>query len=273
MATEADIIAAMRVELGDLKESFRDLIRGNGSQSEYDLSARNILPDTVVVTRMLPDGGTSTLDPDTEYTVSAADGVIRFVDPLEEDMIVRITGESYGIFSDDELAYFVDAAVGQHLQNRVVQTRYKDGHGFIRYDREPMTLATLPHEEKVLVAILSSIEALWALSTDASTDIDVQTSEGTTIPRGQRWRQLTAQIDVLTEKYERLSLAMGVGLFALETMDMRRISRQTGRLVPVFRPREYDESGPPVRKNLPVPTRSDDPDGPESPWFPSGWGF
>jgi hypothetical protein len=68
-------------------------------------------------------------------------------------------------------------------------------------------------------------------------------------------------------------MAMGVGLKAPEVMDMRRVSRTTGRLVPIFEDREYDEHGPPIRKLPPRGNRDEDPDGPASPFWSGGWGY
>ena len=60
---------------------------------------------------------------------------------------------------------------------------------------------------------------------------------------------------------------------APEVLDMRRMSRTTGRLVPVFESREYDESGPPIRKLPPRGNRDEDADGPASPFWSGGWGY
>lgn len=274
MATEAEIIKRVRLELGDLSEPFRASMRGTGNKDDWDLPARNILVDTVSVFRVDPDTNTITnLVADVDYMLDPVNGLLTFATPPAEDALLIAEGNSYGIFSDEEIAHFVHEAAGQHLRGRTVNRRYRDGRGFIKYDRSPMTLEHLPDEENLLVAILATVEALWALATDASLDIDVQTAEGTSLPRGQRWRQLISQIDLLTNKYQDLSLMMGVGLFAPETRDLRRVSRTTGRLVPIFQSREYDETGHPTRKTPPINTTDSDPDGPHSPWFSGGWGF
>lgn len=272
MISENEIRSAVRLELGDLPESFREQFRGTGVQKIWDLPNRNIDPDSLILFRINGDRSTTDI-PASDYTLNATEGILTFDEPPEEDSEIVVIGTAHGIFSDSELDVFIDAAVSQHLNARTTQRRYRDGHGFIKYDIVPMTLENIPSNEKILLALLTTIEALWALTTDASTDIDVQTAEGTSIPRSQRYRQITAQIDLLTDKYKELSLAMGVGLFAPEVMDLRRVSRTTGRLVPIFEPREYDEHGPPVRKLPPRTRRNTDPDGPENPYWSGGWGF
>ena len=271
MATVASLLKDVRLEIGDRLETFRDSFRGTGIKDDWDLPGQNIAD--VSVFEVTGDSGTITYDTPDDYVVDKASGIITFTTPPAEDTLIVVEGTMNGIFTDEELEVFLNAAISQHLRNRTVTTRYRDGHGFIKYDDMQMELEDLPPEEHILVTLLTSIEALWALSTDASTDIDVQTAEGTSIPRGQRYRQLVAQVDLLTDKYKDLSLMMGVGLWAPEVLNLRRVSKTTGRLVPIFRPREYDEHGPPIRK---VPPRSDrdvDRDGPESPYWSGGWGF
>lgn len=271
MATEASLIKSIRLELGDIPEAFRDSFRGNGEKDDYDLPARNI--NSVNVYSIGEDGSTTQYSEPADYVIDKAKGIITFDEPPAEDVRYIVEGEANGIFTDEEIQHFLTAALSQHLKDRTVQVRYKDGHGLIRYDRKSMELEDLPAEEEILVSILATLEALWALSTDASTDIDVTTSEGTHIPRSQRWRQLISQIDILTDKYETISNAMGVGLFAPEVLNLRRVSKTTGRLVPIFHEREYDEHGPPIRKLPPRNDRDEDRDGPESPFWSGGWGY
>lgn len=272
MATEAEISRRVRLELGDIPEHFRFSARGNGEQNDFDLPARNILINSVTAFRVNEDNSITNYALGVHFTLDPHNGVITFSPAPEEDARIIVEGDSYGIFSDEDLHHFIADATAQHLKGRVVENRYRNGRGFITYDRRAMELEDLPAEESLLVSLLATIEALWALSTDASLDIDVQTAEGTSLPRGQRWRQITAQIDILTEKYKETSMMLGVGLHAPEVLTMRRVSRTTGRLVPIFKTREYDEVGPPIRKIPPRGDRDEDPDGPLSPAYGGTWG-
>lgn len=273
MATVSDISRRVRTELGDTLETFRAPIRGDGVQQDFPLPDRNISSTSVEVFKIHEDMTTEDLVLTTDYTINYDDGDIHFVVAPAPDETVIVSGSSFGIFSDTEIMTFITDALVQHCMDRTATKHYRDSHGFIQYDRVPMDLSNMPDQEAPLVAMLATIHGLWALATDASTDINVQTSEGTSIPRGQRHQQLLSQIAALTDWYERLSLTMGVGIFAPEVFTMRRVSRQTGRLVPVFRDREYDENGPPVRVIPPIGNRDADPDGPASPWWPSPMGY
>jgi hypothetical protein len=272
MADMASLVSAVRLELGDQLESFRESFRGTGTKTDFNLPARNIA-GALRVFVVTGDDDTIDLVEDTDYTVNRVEGIIYFTEPLEKDTLCVVEGEANGIFTDAEIEHFVETGLGLHLKGRTVQSRYRDGYGFIRYTRQQMEMEDLPREEEVLVALMASIEALWALSTDAATDIDVVTSEGTHIPRGQRWRQLIAQIDILTDKYRDISGMLGVGLYAPEVLTLRRVSKTTGRLVPIFTPREFDETGPPIRRVPPRGNRDEDPDGPETPFWSGGWGY
>lgn len=266
MATEAALIKRVRLELGDQPEPFRQVYRGTGSQDEYDLPSQRISATTLKVFKTHPTTLVSTdLVLDTDFTLDVENGVIRLSDPLAKDWMLTAEGTAFGLFTDEELAEFVHEALLQHTNASTDTTRYRDSYGFIRYERLATTLETLPEVEDLLVAILASVEALWALSTDAATDIDVTTSEGTHIPRSQRFAQIRVQIDVLTEKYKTLCMQLNVGLYRIEVSNLRRVSRTTNRLVPVYVAREFDEHDSPVRILPQIDTREADFDGPPSP--------
>ena len=85
MATEASLLSAVRLELGDQLEPFRDSFRGTGDKDDYDLPARNITALTVFTV-----GGDDAITPLVEgvdYTVDRIDGIITFTDPPEQDTL------------------------------------------------------------------------------------------------------------------------------------------------------------------------------------------
>lgn len=270
MATEADIISLMRLELGDLPEPFRQNWRGTGVQDEFDLPVSRVSLEGLSVFTVA-DSTMTDLVLNTDFTIDTNNGVLRLEDPLPIDTLLVAEGVAWGMFTDEELANYVHHAIVLHVgKDRYDTTRYQSAEGFIRYDRTKVELANLPSEENLLVAIMAVIEVLWALATDAATDIDITTSEGTHINRGQRFAQLQAQIGLLTDKYRELSSLMGVGLYAIEVVNLRRVSRTTGRLVPVFVEREYDDAKPPARILPEINMDEADPDGPPSPAFGVG---
>lgn len=269
MAKLSDLILRTRIELGDTGEGFRGIFLGDGATVIYDLPATNVGNDLVLYT---VNGTTSTtLVVNTDYTVDQDNGVVTLTDPLPDRVTLVATGSRYGLFSDQELALYVQDALDQHTANRTTNMRFKDGDGFVHYSEAPLNIDNLPFIEEKPVCVLATVEALWALSNDAATDIDVQSPEGVTINRGQRFAQLRTQIEYLTEKYRTLCVQLDIGMYRIEVSTLRRVSRVNNRLVPVFKEREYDDYTLPERLLPPVDHRHEDESGIPSPAW-SAWG-
>jgi hypothetical protein len=95
--------------------------------------------------------------------------------------------------------------------------------------------------EEYPISILVSIMALWDLAVGAAQQHDVHTPDGVTIPISQTFQQITEMIDRLQAQYLALSSALGVGLYRITQSRLRRVSRTTKRLVPIYRSKEYDD--------------------------------
>lgn len=264
MASVESILQRVRMQLGDNAEPFRETYRGTNTQDEFDLPVVRISRASLHVFTV--DGATITdLALDTDYTLDPETGVLRLnAGPLAKDVLLVAEGSAFGMFTDEELAHFVGDALLQHTNESYDSVRYRDANGFIRFERIKQDADNLPEVEELPVSMLATIEALWALSTDAATDIDITTSEGTQISRGQRFVQLQTQIQLLTDKYKELCAMLNVGLWRIEVMNLRRVSRTTGRLVPVYVEREYDDHSSPTRITPPIDARDADFDGPPS---------
>jgi hypothetical protein len=264
VATETALIRRVRLELGDNPLPFRGQFRGTGSQLTWDLPANNVSADGLRVYTIAANMTITDID-EADYDIDLVNGTVTLHTAPTRDLQLVVEGVSYSLFSDAEIGDFLHDALLQHTNNASETVRYRDEHGFIKYLRSPITLENLPEIEEVLVALLATIEALWALSTDASTDIDVHTSEGTFVPRSQRYGQIVGQIGILTQKYQSLCSQLNVGLYRIEVMNLRRVSKTTGRLVPLYVAREYDDASMPVRITPEIDTREADFDGPPSP--------
>ncbi|MEU4534280.1 hypothetical protein AB0G15_05350 [Streptosporangium sp. NPDC023825] len=268
MATLSDVIARVRMELGDQAEDF---VRPDiGGRQVIELGVRNVDPDSLTVVITEPQLPGEVVDP-SRYTVTERSGILTLLDVPSELATVVITGSHYPVWTDAEITRFVNDALAQHLYEVETVERYKDEVGHIRYERGPKTLADLGAVEIVPVTILAAIEALWSAATDAATDINVVTSEGTHIQRGQRYEQIMTHLEALTRRYKQICQQMGIGLYRVQMDTLRRISLQTGRLVPVFTPREYDEWDLPRRRLPPVDSPHEDESGIPSPIY-GAWG-
>ena len=276
MATLAGIVQRVRAEVGDQPAAFVDTFIGGDELSSYDLSEVNVTSVTAKAVTTDP-ASTVGLVQDTDYVLNPAEGSILLINPdyspLKHGQTLIVRGTSQGMFTDADLATYVTDAMNQHTYGRTLRTRYRDEHGNIRYDSEPIDLDNLPPVEEPLVAYLAVINVLWTMATDASSDIDVNTAEGTFVPRSQRYRQLMEHLGELQQRYNSLAQQLNVGLARIEMFQLRRVSRTTNRLVPVFEEREYDDTSLPVRLLPPVDgAEYDDESGIPSPLYPGTWG-
>lgn len=227
MATLTDIASRVRLEIADQPTAFRSTRLGDGETTRFELPHAPVSPVDFVAYLAPAAGGVSTTP---TYTLDAAEGIIVLAAPPAADQVLVTEGTAFKHFSEAEIALFVQTAVTQHLHNR-----------------EGISLANLPPVEEYPVALLASIEALYALLNDAAYDIDVSTPEGVGIPRSQRFRQLQEMIELRKEQYAQLCAALNVGLNRIEVFNLRRVSRTTGRLVPVYIPQELEDRQPPTR--------------------------
>jgi hypothetical protein len=271
--TTQDVISRVRVELGDTGAPFSDMFLGTGLVSQFDLTDFNVWNVNVTwVKNQVPQ----LLVPNTDYVLNTQEGRIFLIgapSPLPQGDNLIVSGFAGGMFSDEELTMFIDDAVLQHTLGRTQKTRFKDSNGFVRYIEVPLGLDNLPEVEGVLISLRASIEALWALATDASTDIDISSADGTTVPRSERYRQLRQQIDGMTDRYNQLCNMLNVGLNRIEMSKIRRVSRTTNRLVPIFKDREYDDYTYPQRQLPPIDAQNPDTSNIPSPIYGGMWGL
>lgn len=199
------------------------------------------------------------------YTLDVINGVLIFNQTLPLNATLVGNGTSWSMFTDSELASVILDAERQHCQGQTLTERYRNSEGFITYRDTPKTLKNIPKIEENLLITLADIDAMWILATDAATDVNVDTAEGTNIDRTARYNQLMGHIEALREKYQLWCGQLGVGMFRIETLNMRRVSRTNNRLVPLYREREYDDHRYPVRELPQIDRRDEDSSGVPSP--------
>jgi hypothetical protein len=178
--------------------------------------------------------GTNTVNVSVVNT-GAVSGTVTFTQIPKNGATIVVSGTHYRYFTSAELTTFLNTAVIQHTDNRT------DAYG------SNVTISSIPPVEEYPVALLATVEALWALATDASFDINITAPDGVVIPRNQRFMQLSMIIQARKEQYRELCAALNVGLWRIEIGILRRISRTTNKLVPVYMPQEVDDSTKPER--------------------------
>lgn len=251
--TVDDVRARLRYELGDHAEEFSAVIDGDGETRQFELPVQVVTTEDLIVA--IDDGTTVTEVPANEYHLNAKQGIITLDATVAQGEKLYVRGENAQFFTDAELDMFLNTALLKHGHNATVRSVVRDPiTGFKRYYTDPMALSNLPAVEGHLLAILGTIEALWILASDASYDINVVTAEGTSLPRQERYAAIMQMIAAQQARYDDLALKLNIGMSRIEMFTLRRVSRSTGRLVPLYQPREYDEQTPPTRIYPPVDT-------------------
>lgn len=266
----SDVIRRVRSYLGDQVEEFRTSRVSDGQFTWYTLPKMNVFDLTVSV---ISGSSLTDLIPNIDYTVDSLNGIVMLESPVTSGDSILVQGSAYALMSNEEIEDFVHDAIEQHVYQRTISERYQDSTGRIKYRETEMSVDNLPPVEDILIVLLATIEILWALSTDASTEIDVITAEGTHLPMSQRWRQLRDQINDLSERYQDLCNQLNVGLHRVEIFTLRRRSTRTGRYVPIFTTREYDDNTPPKRQLPPIDSPNQDESGIPSPVRGYGYGI
>ena len=230
MAVLADLISKVRTEINDQAKQFTKTFACDGSTTTFNLGYKPVDPGTLLV-----KDNSSTLTNPTGYTVESLYGVVHTTSAPTSGHTLTVSGNVWRYFSDDEITNFINVAVLQHTQNRT------DAFGSL------ITISTLPEIEVYPLVVLCTVEALFALATDASYDIDIQAPDGVTIPRSERFRQLSALINQRMEHYKSICAALNIGLWRIEIGTLRRVSRTTNKLVPIYMPQEVDDASKPER--------------------------
>lgn len=233
MAVLEDLLSAVRRELNDIATPFTWTAVGDSATDTWTIGYKPLDAASLLITV----DGTPVPQP-SGYTVEPETGTIIFATAPDSGAIVNISGSFFRYFTDEALTSYLNTSVAQHTHGRT------DSFG------SAMTLSRIPTVEEYPVVILTTIEALWAIATDASFDIDITAPDGVHIPRAQRFSQIMQLIAQRQQQYKDLCAALNIGLWRIEMGILRRVSRTTNKLVPVYMPQEIDDSRRPERVYL-----------------------
>jgi hypothetical protein len=235
VATISNLVDKVRVELGDIGKSFVTQFVADGSTNRFIL---HYAPLDAGLVQVYKNG----VDISNYSTVEESTGILVLDDVPADGDALTVSGNYYRYFTAAELASLVTSAVEQHSAG------HTDSLG------RKLTVDTLPLIEEYPVAVYATTLALYTLATDAAFDIDIQAPDGVTIPRAERYRQLMEMIQTRQAQYKDLCVQLGIGLYRIDVFTMRRISKATGRYVPVYIPQEVDDRSYPQRVDDQLPT-------------------
>jgi hypothetical protein len=238
VATLANLADRLRSEIGDLSRSFEETFTGDGSTKRFQLTEAPVLGSSLVVrVNGTNVSGTAMVEERT--------GMLILANAPADESTITVSGTAYKYFSQAEIEYYVNTAFLEHARTTT------DLNG------SKVSLSSLPPIDEYPLVLLASTMALYTLATDASFDIDIISPDGVSIPRSERYRQLSEIVQTRKEQYRELCNLLGIGMYKIEVFTFRRISRLTNKYVPIYRPMEIDDASLPQRVQLPLPEYGD----------------
>jgi len=247
VATISTLIERVRLELGDLGKSFVEQFMVDGTTNRFKIDLAPLDGPTVIVQK-------NGIDISSASWVEESTGVIVLETVPADGDLLTVSGTYFRYFTPTEMSTLVTTAITEHAG------RHVDSAG------RQITIDNLPSIEEYPVAVYATTLALYTLATDAAFDIDIAAPDGVNIPRSERYRQLMEMVQTRKDQYRELCSMLGIGLYTIDVLTLNRISKATGRLIPVYNPQEVDDRSYPHRVHVPPPTYGDSP----VPWITEG---
>jgi hypothetical protein len=190
----------------------------------YELGQPNIDKDTIWIATV---AGASVNELGTaDYSIDERNGILRLAATPAANSKLLIEGYHYEWLLPADLQFYAERSINFHKPT-------------INIPLEQASPAVLD-----VVGLGALVEALQALMTEYARDIDVMTSESIHIPGSQRFRMLQSLIQQWEVEYRKHANNLNIGPERIEQFSLRRVSRTTNRLVPLYKSKEIGEYGP-----------------------------
>lgn len=224
MATLSDIENIARTYLRDFPKFFQTSFDIVGRT--YELGQINVDRSTLWVAAYTSSGGSASAIPASAYSLDERNGIIRLSTTYAAGTKLLVEGYYYEWVTPTDLTFYSQRALEKHLHTI------------------NLTINQLAEVVINAIGIASICECLWALMTEYSRDIDVITSESVHIPASQRFRMVQSLLMQWEKEYERHATNLNIGFDRLEVFNLRRVSRTTNRLIPLYRQKEFGDYSP-----------------------------
>jgi hypothetical protein len=227
LITVDKVTAIARTFLRDFPKFFQ--VSFNAVGRTYELGHPNIDKDKLWVATYTvgnPTQITTNTSASTYYSLDDRNGILRFNESFSANTQILIEGQYYEWILPADLEFYATHSIERHIYNL------------------PIALENMSNIVIDTIGMGTVVESLWGLLTEYSRDIDVMTSESIHIPASQRFRMVQSLLDYWSKAYEKQAKALNIGLDRIEIMNLRRVSRTTNRLVPLYKARELGEYGP-----------------------------
>ena len=250
MPSIESLMSTSRTYMRDHKRFFQSTVSRQDGSRTFQLPHPNISPAGLYVTAVagtsVYEGRPNAVSTATVfgYQLDERNGLLRISAPITPAFpagtYINAEGYYYTWVTDEDLVFFVENIVAEH-----------------QYHRPEFVLSDVSDVEADAIALGSAVEALWSQLIEFARDIDISTPEAVSVPATQRYRQMEDLLFSpygLVNKYKAKTQMLNIGLERSEIFHLRRISRTTGRLVPVYKSREWDDASRPLRLFPPNPT-------------------
>jgi len=236
MTSTAEMVAGVRAKLRDFPKYF-EVEEGKLNTLTIRLPHPYVTPSALQVYVTLPavPPATETTVLTTDWDLDERNGLLKLTEVGFLGAQVIVAGYHYVWFSDADLVRSVQEVTSEAL-----------------YGNEE-TEDTLSDVQGEVIEMGAVTRALWSLLIELALDIDVSTPEGMFIPAHQRYQQVLGMMQYWEGQYNERAASLNMGLGALEIFQLRRVSYTTGRYVPVYQNREFDDPRWPKRLYPPVP--------------------
>jgi len=224
MATQADIENIARTYLRDFPKFFQASFDVVGRT--YELDHINIDSDSLWVAVYTSNSGAASVLAASQYSVDERNGILRLTGNYSSSTKVMVEGYYYEWVTPTDLSFYSKRALEKHLHT-------------INLSIEQLSDVVIN-----AIGIAAICESLWALMTEYSRDIDVITSESVHIPASQRFRMVQSLLSQWEGEYRRHATSLNIGFDRLEVFNLRRTSRTTNRLVPLYKSKELGDFSP-----------------------------
>lgn len=223
MATVSDISTIARTYLRDFPRFFQ--VTFDVAGRTYELGHTNIDVDSLWIATYTSVGVTTELSP-VSYSLDERNGILRLASLPASGSKILIEGYYYEWVTPTDLTFYTNRAIEKHIR----------GLGIGIEEMSDVLINA--------IGIAAITECLWALMTEFSRDIDVITSESVHIPASQRFRMVQGLLAQWEAEYQRHATALNIGIDRIEVFSLRRVSRTTNRLIPLYKPKEFGDYSP-----------------------------
>lgn len=233
-ASMSDVASGARTFLRDFPMFF-EVDQGLVNTLTVRLPHPLISASTLAVYTTTVAEGTPTTAITTAWKLDERNGLLKLDESLLNQHLL-ISGYHFSWFLDSDLAFHASQILSEFT-----------------YSGSITGLSDMAPAQVEVTMLGTVVRALWSLQMELMLDIDVNSPEGMMIPARQRYVQVMQMLGPFEAEFQTKADMLGLGLGALQMLQLRRVALTTGRYVPVYIDREIDDPRWPRRQWPPIP--------------------